>query len=91
MKSLLSLPYRKNKRLKTIILFAVLILLLLTFLNLLVTYNQTVSSVKVAIANQGIEMAKSIAADLDTETYRRIVRLTIQIFCMTPEWGIICR
>ncbi len=73
MKSLLSLPYRKNKKVKTIILLAVLILLLLTFLNLLVTYNQTVSSVKAAIANQGIEMAKSIAGDLDTETYRRIL------------------
>ncbi|MDF2873536.1 MAG: histidine kinase [Sporomusa sp.] len=73
MKTLVTLPYLKNKKLKTIILVAALILLLLTLMNLLVTYNSTNNSVKVAIANQGIEMAKSIAADLDRETYKRIL------------------
>ncbi|HWR07143.1 MAG TPA: hypothetical protein VN379_09755, partial [Sporomusa sp.] len=73
MKTLVTLPYLKNKKLKTIILVAALILLLLTLMNLLVTYNLTNNSVKVAIANQGIEMAKSIAADLDRETYKRIL------------------
>ncbi|SMC89719.1 GHKL domain-containing protein [Sporomusa malonica] len=73
MKNLLTLPYLKNKKVKTIILVATLILLLLTSMNLLVTYNSTINSVKVAIANQGIEMAKSIAEDLDTETYKRVL------------------
>lgn len=74
MRKLLTLPYLKNKKIKVIILVSAFILLVLTVINIFVTYNSTINSVKMAIANQGIEMAKSTAADFDRETYKRFLQ-----------------
>ncbi len=64
---------RKNKKIKGIILLSIFLLLALTTVNIVVSYFSTINAAEVSIANQSIEMAKSIAADLDVAAYQRFL------------------
>ncbi|MEK3796666.1 GHKL domain-containing protein [Peribacillus sp. FSL H8-0477] len=67
----------KNKKLKSIIVLSVLIMLLFMSLNVYLSYIGIKDSAKKAIANQNLEIAETLARSLDVETYK--------IFLGNPE------
>lgn len=69
--------FMKNKKLKSIIVLSVLIMLLFMSLNVYISYIGIKESAKKAIANQNIEIAETLARSLDVETYK--------IFLENPE------
>ena len=67
----------KNKKLKSIIVLSVLVMLLFMGLNVYVSYIAIKESAKKAIANQNLEIAETLARSLDVDTYK--------IFLENPE------
>lgn len=60
----------KNKKLKSIIVLSVLIILLFMILNVYISYLGIKDSAKKAIANQNLEIAETLASSLDVDTYK---------------------
>ncbi|MCM3653961.1 ATP-binding protein [Metabacillus litoralis] len=63
----------KNKKLKSIFVLSLLLLVIFMMVNIFSSYFDIKKTAENAIANQNIESAKSIAASLDTETYKRFL------------------
>lgn len=64
----------KNRKTQTIIILTAILLLLLTGINVLGSYINTKSTVKMTISNNSIELAKAIASSFDTESYQRFLK-----------------
>jgi two-component system, LytTR family, sensor histidine kinase AgrC len=64
----------KKFKLKLLFTFAIVSLCFLTAINVIVSYYSTVKTVQLSIANQGIEMAKSIAKSIDVTKYKRFLQ-----------------
>jgi hypothetical protein len=60
----------KNRRILLIYIVAFLILISLSSANVIFSYYSTARSVHVSVANQSIEMARSIADSIDKESYK---------------------
>jgi|GEM_PF-342145 len=67
-------PIHHQPKIKRLIVIAVCILLLITSLNVVVSYLSTIKTARIAIATQGIEMAKSIADSLDKTAYSQFLQ-----------------
>ncbi|WP_456272359.1 sensor histidine kinase [Bacillus sp. AK031] len=64
---------KTNRKIKFIITLSVTILLCLMTANILVSYFTTKKAVDVSVANNALEMAKSIAETVDVEAYERFL------------------
>ena len=67
----------KTKKLKSIIILSVLVMLLFMSLNVYISYIGIKDSAKKTIANQNLEIAETLARSLDVDTYK--------IFLENPE------
>ncbi|MFD3448146.1 ATP-binding protein [Microbacteriaceae bacterium 4G12] len=78
----------KNKNIKRILALAILTLLFFSGFNVLISYLNIKKSVEISLANQGVEMAKSIASSIDTETYERFLEepVTNQAYWKVREY-----
>ena len=63
----------KNKKLKSIFVLSVLLLMIFMMVNMFSSYISIKKTAENSIANQNIEAAKSIAASMDIETYKRFL------------------
>lgn len=65
--------HKKNRRILIVYVVAFLILVSLSGSKIIFSYYSTIKTAQVSIANQSIEMAKSIADSLDKQTYKRFL------------------
>jgi sensor histidine kinase regulating citrate/malate metabolism len=65
--------YTKNRKLKIIIIVAVLILISLIAVNVIASYMSVKKNVELSIASQSVRVAKEIGAALDAEQYKRFL------------------
>lgn len=63
----------KNKKLKSIFVLSLLLLVIFMMINMFPSYVSIKKTAENSIANQNIEAAKSIAASMDIETYKRFL------------------
>ncbi|MBK3496527.1 GHKL domain-containing protein [Viridibacillus sp. YIM B01967] len=63
----------KNRKIKLIIVLSTILILLFTSLNVFTSYVKMKRAVEESIANQSLESAKSIALELDIETYQQFL------------------
>jgi two-component system, LytTR family, sensor histidine kinase AgrC len=73
MKKIKEVVCMKNKKLKSIFALSLLLLLIFMMVNIFSSYFSIIRSTENSIANQNIEAAKSIAASMDIETYKRFL------------------
>jgi two-component system sensor histidine kinase AgrC len=64
----------KNKKLKSIFVLSLLLLVLFMMVNMFSSYLSIKKSAENSIANQSIEAARPIAASMDTEAYKRFLK-----------------
>ncbi|WP_421383540.1 sensor histidine kinase [Bacillus salacetis] len=62
-----------NGKIKLIIILSVTILLCLTTINILVSYFTAKKAAEISVANNALEMARSIAESMDTAAYERFL------------------
>jgi two-component system, LytTR family, sensor histidine kinase AgrC len=62
-----------RNKLRLILLLSIILLLFFTSINIYTSYSKIQRTVEESIANQNLEAAKSIAASLDVETYKRFL------------------
>ncbi|MEM1503743.1 GHKL domain-containing protein [Domibacillus sp. 8LH] len=63
----------KNKKLKSIFVLSLLLLVIFMMINMFSSYISIKKTAENSIANQNIEAAKSIAASMDIESYKRFL------------------
>ncbi|MFJ7734751.1 Spo0B domain-containing protein [Lysinibacillus sp. NPDC097287] len=63
----------KNRKIKLILVLAIVLLLLFTSLNIFTSYVKMKKTVEESIANQSLEAAISIASSMDIETYKKFL------------------
>ncbi|MEI5909018.1 ATP-binding protein [Bacillus spongiae] len=64
---------RKNKKYKIVIIVFSLILLVLSVINVFISYLNTKQAVEMSMGNHSLEMANAIASSVDTETYKEFI------------------
>nr|WP_106782763.1 ATP-binding protein [Lysinibacillus timonensis] len=64
----------KRNKLKLIIILSFILFLLFISINVYSSYVKIESTVEASIANQSVEMAESIAASIDTDTYKQFLQ-----------------
>lgn len=64
----------KNKKLKSIFMLSILIVVMFMIVNIFSSYFNIKKTAVNSIVNQNIEAAKSIAASMDTETYKLFLK-----------------
>lgn len=68
----------KNKKLKSIFVLSLLLLVIFMMVNIYSSYFSIIRSTENSIANQNIEVAKSIAASMDIETYKSFLEKPVK-------------
>ncbi|MGE7623503.1 GHKL domain-containing protein [Viridibacillus sp. NPDC096237] len=63
----------KNNKIRLILVLSTVLLLLFTGLNVFISYLKMKKTVEESIANQSLEAAKSIATEIDIETYQKFL------------------
>ena len=64
----------KNRKLKLILVLSTILLLLFTSLNVFTSYMKMKKTVEESIANQSLEIAKTVASSIDIETYQQFLK-----------------
>lgn len=67
-----------RNKLKLILLLSIILLLFFTSINIYTSYSKIKKTVEESIANQNLEAAKSIAASLDVEAYKRFLEKPVK-------------